>query len=235
MEVTEVTLRLMLLGMPGIVAYLIICKITTKRKGTQLDSLLQIFLLSILSYLLLSGFYLLLTNVTGGRIAIDSPLERLIGSISSKTSSILFWEIIAATTASIIVALGWSYAWYYKFLTKLARFIRASDRYGDDGIMAAFLSSEQLHEKGEWLIVRDHSTDIFYYGFVHAWSDSNDEQRELILLDVSVYSNADGSFLYQTEYLYLERPKGVLSIETPTLPSASEGDPAAKAIPEDTQ
>ena len=198
MEVTEVTLRLMLLGMPGIVAYLIICKITTKRKGTQLDSLLQIFLLSILSYLLLSGFYLLLTNVTGGRIAIDSPLERLIGSISSKTSSILFWEIIAATTASIIVALGWSYAWYYKFLTKLARFIRASDRSG-------------------------------------AWSDSNDEQRELILLDVSVYSNADGSFLYQTEYLYLERPKGVLSIETPTLPSASEGDPAAKAIPEDTQ
>jgi hypothetical protein len=148
MEVTETTLRLMLLGMPGIVAYLIICKITIKRKGTQLDTLLQIFLLSILSYLLLSGFYLLLANVTEGRIAIDSPLERLIGSISSKTSSILFWEIIAATTASIIVAFGWSYAWHYKLLTKLARLIRASDRYGDDGIMAAFLSSEQCTRRG---------------------------------------------------------------------------------------
>jgi hypothetical protein len=75
----------MLLGMPGIVAYLIICKITTKRKGTQLDSLLQIFLLSILSYSLLSGFYLILANISGGRISIVSPLERLIGSISSKT------------------------------------------------------------------------------------------------------------------------------------------------------
>ena len=101
--------------------------------------------------------------------------------------------------------------------------------------MAAFLSSEQLHEKGEWLIVRDHSTDIFYYGFVHAWSDSNDEQRELILLDVTDYSNINGSFLYQTEYLYLERPKGVLLIETPTLPTAPEGDPATTAIPEDTE
>ena len=151
MEVTEVTLRFMLIGMPGIVAYLIICKITTKRKGTQLDSLLQIFLLSILSYSLLSGFYLILANISGGRISIVSPLERLIGTISSKTNSILFWEIVAATTASIVVAFGWSYAWYYKLLTKLARFLKASDRYGDDGIMAAFLSSEQLHNKGEWL------------------------------------------------------------------------------------
>jgi hypothetical protein len=142
MEVTEVTLRLMLLGMPGIVAYLIICKITTKRKGTQLDSLLQIFLLSILSYSLLSGFYLILANISGGRISIVSSLDRLIGSISSKTNSILFWEIVAATTASIVVAFGWTYAWYYKLLTKLARFLKASDRYGDDGIMAAFLSSE---------------------------------------------------------------------------------------------
>jgi hypothetical protein len=58
---------------------------------------------------------------------------------------------VAATTASIVVAFGWSYAWYYKLLTKLARFLKASDRYGDDGIMAAFLSSEQLHNKGEWL------------------------------------------------------------------------------------
>lgn len=162
-------------------------------------------------------------------------LRGLLVQSVSKTSSILFWEIIAATTASIVVAFVWSYAWYYKLLTKLARFIRASDRYGDDGIMAAFLSSEQLHEKGEWLIVRDHSTDIFYYGFVHAWSDSNDEQRELILLDVTDYSNINGSFLYQTEYLYLERPKGVLLIETPTLPTAPEGDPATTAIPEDTE
>ncbi len=201
MEVTEVTLRLMLLGMPGIVAYLIICKITTKRKGTQLDSLLQIFLLSILSYSLLSGFYLILANISGGRISIVSPLDRLIGSISSKANSILFWEIVAATTASIVVAFGWRYAWYYKLLTKLARFLKASDRYGDDGIMAAFLSSEQLHNKGEWLVVRDHSTNVFYNGHVHAWSVANDEQRELILLDVSVYSNIDGSFLYQTDYL----------------------------------
>ena len=101
--------------------------------------------------------------------------------------------------------------------------------------MDAFLSSEQLHKKGEWLVVRDHSTNVFYYGFVHAWSDSNDEQRELILLDVSVYSNDDGSFLYQTEYLYLERPKGVLSIETPTLPSPPEEAPDPTDTPADSQ
>jgi hypothetical protein len=219
--------------MPGIVAYLIICKITTKRKGTQLDSLLQIFVLSILSYLLLSGFYLVLPSVTGGRIAIQSPLERLIGSISSKTNSVLFWEIVAATTASIVVAFGWLYAWYYKLLAKIARFIRASNRYGDDGAMAAFLSSEQLHEKGEWLVIRDNSTNLFYHGFVHAWSDSSDEQRELILLDISVYSNDDGIFLYQTDYLYLERPKGVLSIETPTLPSPPEEATAPTGAPVD--
>jgi hypothetical protein len=234
MEVTEVTLRLMLLGMPGIVAYLIINKITTIQKKTAIDSLLKIFLLSILSYALLSGLYLIFAQISGGKISIADPLERLIGSISKNTAEILFWEIVAATTASIVVAFTWSYAWYYKLLTKVSRFLKASNRYGDDGIMSAFLSSEQLQERGEWLIVRDHSTELFYYGFVHAWSDSSDEQRELIFLDVSVYSNIDGTYLYQTDYLYLERPKGVLSIETPT-PASSAEDSAGSDIQDDSE
>jgi hypothetical protein len=221
MEITEITLRLMLLGMPGIVAYLIIGKITTRGKGSQLDSLLLIFLLSILSYTLVSIFYLAIGTISGGKVVIISPLERLISSISSKTSAILVWDIISATTASIIVSLSWSYAWYHKVVTRIARFLKASNRYGDNGIMSAFLSSEQLQNIGEWLVVRDSLSNIFYFGHVYAWSDSNDDLRELIMLDVSVYSNDKGVFLYKTDYLYLERPKGVLSIETPTL--ASDG------------
>jgi hypothetical protein len=217
MQITELTLRLLLLGMPGIVAYLLIGKVTTRGKGSQLDSLLLIFLLSILSYALVSAFYLALFAVSGGRLGIVSPLDRLIGSISSKAGTVFVWDVITATTASIIIALSWSYAWYHKVVTRLARFLKASNRYGDNGIMAAFLSSEQLQNKGEWLIVRDASTNIFYYGHVYAWSDADDELRELILLDVSVYSNDDASLLYKTDYLYIERPKGVLSIETPTL------------------
>ena len=217
MEITELTLRLMLLGMPGIVAYLIIGKVTNRGKGTQLDSLVFIFLLSILSYTLVSGFYLALVAASGGKLNIVSPLDRLIGSIGNKSSTIFVWDVATATTASIIVALAWSYAWYHKFVTRLARYLKASNRYGDNGIMSAFLSSEQLQDKGEWLVVRDASANLFYFGHVYAWSDSTDELRELILLDVSVYSNDDGVLLYKTDYLYIERPKGVLSIETPTL------------------
>ncbi|MFN7896530.1 MAG: hypothetical protein ACK5Q6_10330 [Cyanobacteriota bacterium] len=222
MEITELTLRLMLLGMPGIVAYLIIGKITNRAKGSQLDSLVFIFLLSILSYTLVSGFYLALVAASGGKLNIVSPLDRLIGSIDNKSSTIFVWDVATATTASIIVALAWSYAWYHKVVTRLARYLKASNRYGDNGIMSAFLSSEQLHDKGEWLVVRDISTNLFYYGHVYAWSDSTDELRELILLDVSVYSNDDGVLLYKTDYLYIERPKGVLSIETPTLMPSEE-------------
>jgi hypothetical protein len=222
MEITELTLRLMLLGMPGIVAYLIIGKVTTRGKGSQLDSLLFIFLLSILSYTLVSGFYLLLVAASGGKINIISPLQRIISSIGSKSSTIFVWDVATATTASIIVALIWSYAWYHKVVTRLARYLKASNRYGDNGMMAAFLSSEQLQDKGEWLIVRDTSTNLFYFGHVYAWSDAGDEQRELIMLDVSVYSNDDGVLLYKTDYLYIERPKGILSIETPTLSSHEE-------------
>jgi hypothetical protein len=217
MQITELTLRLMLLGMPGIVAYLVIGKVTTRGKGTQLDSLLFIFLLSILSYTLVSSVYLLIVAASGGKVNIVSPLERLIGSIGNNSSTIVVWDVATATTASIIIALSWSYAWHHKVVTRLARYLKASNRYGDNGIMAAFLSSEQLHEKGEWLVVRDASTNLFYFGHVHAWSDATDELRELILLDVSVYSNDDGVLLYKTDYLYIERPKGVLSIETPTL------------------
>jgi hypothetical protein len=36
--------------------------------------------------------------------------------------------------------------------------------------------------------------------------------------------------LYQTDYLYLERPKGVLSIETPTLASAPPEDDQGPSV-----
>jgi hypothetical protein len=223
MENTEATLKLMLLGLPGIVAYLIICSIASRQRATQLDAIVRIFLLSMLSYALLSGFYLAVERLSCGRAVFASPLEKLAGSIASKGNLLIFWDIIAATLASIAVAFAWAYAWQYKLLTKLARFLKASARYGDDGLMSAFLASEQLYRKNDWLIVRDRPANLFYFGRVWGWSDSSHDHCELILLDVSVYSNDDGVPLYDTDYMYIERPKGVLSIETPTLEQSAGG------------
>jgi Family of unknown function (DUF6338) len=220
LEITEATLRLMLLGLPGIAAYLMISSIASRQKASQLDTIIRIFLLSILSYALLTGIYLAAEKLSCGKISLASPLEKIIGSIDKKDSLSIFWDIVAASLASVVVAFAWAYAWQYKLITKIARAIRASRRYGDEGLMASFLASEQLREKDDWLVVRDRPANVFYFGRVWGWSDSTHDQCELILLDVSVYANDDATFLYHTDYLYIERPKGVLSIETPTIAEA---------------
>jgi hypothetical protein len=217
LEITETTFRLMLLARPGIAAFLIISSIASRQKATQLDAVIRIFLLSILSYALLTGFYLAVEALSRGSISFASPLERIIGSIEKKDSWSIFGDVVAASLASIVVAFAWAYAWQYKLLAKLARAIKASRRYGDEGLMSSFLASEQLHEKGEWLVVRDRPSNVFYFGRVWGWSDSTHDQCELILLDVSAYTNDDAQLLYHTDYLYLERPKGVLSVESPTI------------------
>ena len=75
----------------------------------------------------------------------------------------------------------------------------------------------------EWVFVRDHKTDLVYYGWIEVFSDS-EKERELILKDVDVYSNTTDlqDPIYKIPLMYLSRDKHDLTIEVPKLKSSNK-------------
>jgi len=70
---------------------------------------------------------------------------------------------------------------------------------------------------GGWVYVRDGKTDLTYYGYISAFSDSHQE-RELLLSDVDVYGTNDLNDMelyYSVDYLYIARNRDDLTIEIP--------------------
>ncbi len=83
-------------------------------------------------------------------------------------------------------------------------------RSGDEDIWYLFHDGQTR----EWVYVRDHRTNLLYYGSILAYSDS-ERERELILEDVDVYTNDTVERLYAVKTMYVSRSSHDLSIEVP--------------------
>ena len=64
----------------------------------------------------------------------------------------------------------------------------------------------------EWIVLRDRSNNLAYKGFVRAFS-SAENPRELVLGDVTVYTNDSGDMLYDVKTVYLSFEKQNVAIE----------------------
>lgn len=120
-----------------------------------------------------------------------------------------------ASILGIIVGFVASYFQRYKVINRLGRLLRATNRYGDEDVWEYFHNSPQTPE---WLIVRDHKTDLVYFGAIHVFSDTGKE-RELLMEDVDVFSNQEPvTKLYSVSSMYLCRAPHDLTIENWPVP-----------------
>lgn len=113
-----------------------------------------------------------------------------------------------------------SYCTHYNIANRLGQKIRATNRYGDEDVWHFFQNAPDDQKNHGWVIVRDLKADLAYVCFISTWSDSGTE-REVVLSDVSVYSNTTGDYLYDAKHIYLSRNRDDLMIEVP--PAHAEG------------
>ncbi len=73
-------------------------------------------------------------------------------------------------------------------------------------------------DKDKLVYVRNNATNLTYYGYVKAFSESYDK-REIVLQDVTVYYSDTFKKLYSLDVVYLEFNGTDFSIETPTFES----------------
>lgn len=118
---------------------------------------------------------------------------------------ILFVSVIGMLLA--VVAAGLKYK---KVVNRLGRWLRVTNRFGDETVWDYLLNSPNIG----WVYVRDHKYNLAYLGYISKFSDSN-EYRELLLEEVSVYSNLNGKKLYDLDGLYLIRLGPEITLELP--------------------
>ena len=207
--VSEFTITVAVLGLPGIVCYFLTRKLSSGRSRNTLEVFLLIFLYSMLSYCLFA-VVCSLCGLVSEMSSMPSILEVALSDEKELSSKQLMGGIGSGAALAYLLA----YARRLGVANWVGQKIGATKRYGDEDVWEYFHNAPEKEKNDGWLMVRDHKCSLVYYGCVSVWSESG-EERELVLSDVGVYSDEDGGFLYSAEHMYLSRARDDLTIEVP--------------------
>lgn len=200
MDVTELTLRLALLFLPGIICALFVEKLVPTRQWSTAR-------LALYSLVLGLGCYLIYGLSEALCLWKWPPSIDLLKSLTDK-NPLDFTEISLATLVAPVLGLLASLALNKHWLNRLARVIGVSNKFGDLDVWARMFNSSDI----VWVVVRDFNHDLAFDGWVNAFSDTYDT-NELLLRDVKVYQSSSAKLLYELDSVYLTRGKDELTIE----------------------
>jgi hypothetical protein len=199
-DVTELSLRLALLFLPGIVAALLVEKLVPTRDWSTARLALYALVLGLISYFV----YALLK---AAYLCHWPPSIDLFRSLTIATPLDLP-EIILTTVISPAVGIFVSLSLNSHWINRFGEAIRVSDKFGALDVWARTFNFPET----TWVVVRDFEENLAYDGWVEAFSDTYDA-NELFLRDVQVFQSNTSSFLYELDAVYLTRPKDKLTIE----------------------
>jgi hypothetical protein len=208
MELSALTLRVVLLFFPGVVCALMVKALMNRGERGVLDFWVDSFVFGV-------GTYLLLASMRIGCAAIaraggwPAPAEiTFFDVLLSETGRISWGEI--ALSAVIAVLLGATVAAIgnHNLLYRAAERLGISRKFGEPDVWSYFLNSPDI----QWVAVRDFATDMVYEGAVEAFSDTG-AAPELLLRRVKVSRSSTDTKLYECDRVYLSRDRSSLVIE----------------------
>lgn len=206
MTISGFLIRVIFLAVPGILSYMLFRKLAGRTKREKWEEWCQIVLFSLVIYATFSVVVWLYGLYVGCKA---EPI--FFKAVLDKNVAIEWSEIIIASLIGVPVAFIASAIHTYKLINLLGQRMRVTRRAGDEDVWDGFHNLPDTPEY-QWVFVRDHKTELVYYGWICAYSDS-EKERELLMRDVDVYTNDKGEFLYKTGMLYLCRDKYDLTIE----------------------
>ncbi len=218
MGLTEFTLAVAIVSIPGIICYFIFGQLTGRRNTNSVfESFLQILVYSLLSYAIViffdkKDFNAFITGVLSKLSSTKavSPSINIFLAYNTQFMHMFFCSI----GIGIILAYILSYGWRFKVINWVGKVIGATKRYGDEDVWQYFHDVPLNEKNNGWLIIRDHKTNLAYHASVTIYSES-EKDREMILDKVTVFTNDTSDFLYECDHIYLCRNKDDITIEVP--------------------
>jgi len=207
MEISELTLRLLLLFLPGIIITLILERLTVSDEKRHFYFILSSFLYGIFSY----AFYALLLIIFDclPRIEINTNVIFLDALIDEEIK-INFGEILKVSIISVVLGFFIATLINQKYLHRFSQFIGISKKFAEIDVWGYLLNSKD--DELRWVRVRDTEHNLCFEGWIEAFSDTH-KNNELFLRDVIVFKNDTGDKLYNVPGLYISRNPDNLTVE----------------------
>jgi hypothetical protein len=207
MNITDFTLKLIFILIPGAMASLIFEKLTVHRPWNSFKFTAHSILFGLLAYLVTDWFI----KSVNGIFSVRWKLLSILNTLSS--NQIPFIEIGKATITGIVIGFVASAVDHHKWINRFARYLNLSRKFGDINLYSDFLESKEI----TFIQFRDSTTNLIFQGFVDSFLE-NDELKEIVLSNVTVFkSSSDDKLaaLYKLKALYLSRRKDDVLIEIP--------------------
>lgn len=200
---SELTIKLIIILIPGAISTLIFGKLILHKDWTSFRFILYSILFGIVSYLIIQ------LGINSINIFLENNIPELtVWKNLNDATSIPYKEVFFASIISIFTAFVASLIENRKVINKTADFFGISGKYGDENLYSMFLNSKNV----EFIYLRDIKNQLTYHGWVKSFSENNDIS-EIRLCDVAVYNYSDSEFLYEIAEVYLSLNKQEIIIE----------------------
>lgn len=226
MSLSTFIIRVIFLALPGILASKVYRKLRGPTEKEQWESILEMALFSVASYLLLIPvvkYWPSLGQPVQGTApevstapkpstvpAASRPAIFALEAFVDESVPIPVKQVVLALIAAMPLALVAGYLHKFKVVTRCGRLCGATGRMADEDVWELFFTAKEV----KWILLRDHKYCLAYYGLARYYSDSG-RDREVVLENVTVYNNETAAKVYDVPTMYLCRPKDELTIELP--------------------
>ena len=209
MEISALTLKLIILLIPGALGSIIYKRLIIQHK-TQSD-----FMFVIVSIMFGMFSYLILQILNYGFIFLNNICLKHKDYYSIETfanlsdgNAIPYLEVLWASLFCVFLGFIVSKIDHKKTINNIARNWNVSNKYGDENLYSYFLNSPDTN----WVYIRDIENSLTYFGNVELFSETHD-YKEIVLSEVTVFSYPESEEMYDVERIYLSLPKDKLIIE----------------------
>ena len=212
MEITELSIKIILLLIPGVIASLINDKLSLRpRAFSPFNYILYSILFGLLAYALFQMFSNLVFWVIN--LIVESSLEyyevTALQFASLQTNNeIKGFEIIIATVIAIILSFTVTAIGHHKLIYRFAQKFGISNKYGDENLFLRFSNSPDI----DWIYVRCPERGLTYFGALEFYAE-NADINEIVLSQVTIYNYSDSAEMYSVDQIYLSLSKNQTILE----------------------
>ncbi len=218
MELSEFAFRVMLLFFPGIICGLIVDALTVHRKRAPFEVSLLAITYGLASYFVYWATIHFAGSWLNNRFHLHMPPDfGFLKALQDDKARLSFVEIAWVCFTSVILGFVLSAASTYKVFHWFARFVKVTRKSGELDVWGYAFNSPSV----EFATVRDYRHDLVYDGWIQSFSDDA-KASELLLRDVAVYRNSDGTLLYEVGAVYISFQPNEMAIEFRGVPFTPE-------------
>ena len=207
MQISDFTLRIILLFIPGIISFFIIDKLTVHKEFRIHQILINSFIIGFFCY----SLYYFIIHVVEFCLSINLEIS-FFEALIDRSVKLNFTEITFVAGLSVIIGFLFAFLINRRVLYVFSNKLRITNKFGKIDVWSYIMNSDIL----PWVVIRDKEHDLMYEGYIRIFSDSS-EKDELFLCDVKVYKNSTAEELYEIPGLYLPAKRENLVVEFPLL------------------